>query len=528
MNNTRLGFVCLMLYLACFACTAVQIFIQPDYENTISVLLTAFSIICLVTYLLVEKPFDDAPLTSLSLLGFCVSAQFAALGAQTAQGQPFVQYLRAPIFTFSTLLTVQLIAIFAHFVYRRFRPFTDLRDWIARTFLSPLGVHDIPKPLMLWLLCPLGLAAVLRGGDDGGGASGKILHALQFLIWMPFLIVVYARQFGAAYATLKSQAPFLLIYSVLLIGIAVAKNTRFLMFAGPVTALLLYLVVCVREKSEMPRRSYVKVLLALGAATFVVVFLADLATAMAVTRDKRDTLTKVQLIEETYFTMLDRAKLDAYRNDFVMQTTTMQYDEVYLSNPILNRLSETKFHDNMLYFAQYFDDGDRDGIIEALGVKFVALLPQPAIDFLDIDIKKEKHFFSMGDIYAESAAGVSPGGYFTGSIWADAWVVFGLFWPFVICLMLWVVFIAIDSFTRLAPGYFISPIALCMAWTLFLYGIGGESFAVKATMLLRDLPQKVLLFALIYWPLRFFWPQLVFKPSEPQGQMESNRKIVTL
>jgi hypothetical protein len=57
-----------------------------------------------------------------------------------------------------------------------------------------------------------------------------------------------------------------------------------------------------------------------------------------------------------------------------------------------------------------------------------------------------------------------------------------------------------------------------MAWTIFLYGIGGESFAIKAAMLLRDMPQKLMLFVMLLIPIRMFAPSLFYRADLTQDQ----------
>lgn len=516
----RLAFVCTALALVCVLCFCLQLFMFDEPDNLVCVTLAVVGGLSVAFYLWSSRPFDDAPLSTLAILGLCITSYMAGLVSQTVQGDEFTRYLRTPIWTFSVLLVVQWVTMVTHYAYRKFRPFYGARNALAVGVWSRLGAHETPKPMALWLLGGVGLASMLKGGASMGDASGKALEAMTFMVWMPFLILVFQRVYGEGYASFKKQLPLVLLYASLIFMLGMALNVRQFMLIGPVTAMLLYMMVAVRDPSPMPGRSMSKVfvMLVLGAAA--VSMMADLATAMAVVRDKRDNASKLEFIEETYLAFQNKSGLQAYRDQGSVSALAGSYDETYLSNPVLNRFSETKFHDNMLFFSSSFSDADREEVIRQNKTKLLMVLPQPVLDALEIDLKKYLNQYSLGDVYVNAATGSPLGGFITGSIWADAWVIFDVFAPFVLAVMFILIFIVLDSMSRLEPGFFISPVGLCMAWTIFLYGMGGESFAIKGAMYLRDIPQKMLLYVLLYQSLKFFMPGLVYKsglPAVPAG-----------
>jgi hypothetical protein len=520
----RVQFVALAMTVFAWACVIGQCFIELEYVNVLASAETSISITVLALYLALSRPFDDAPVSSLALVGFCVSAQAAALVAQTVHGDPFVAHLRAPELTFKVLLAVQCLAIATHYVHRRFQPIHSLQQSIARNLLSPLGVHDVPGPFVLWTMGAVGGASMLMGGAESGNALGKLLQACDFMTWAPFLILVYRKHFGSRYCDIFKHLPFIGLFLLGIVLLAVSRNIRQFMFVGPVTALLVYFLISVRQHGLMGRENFVRIIsgFALGAVTIVLV--ADLATAMTVVRDKRADVTPREMVEETFHAMLDRNRLAAYRERQYLSTLIELYDEAYLSNPVLGRLSETKFHDNMLYFADRFDGEQVEEIMETLVGKVIVLLPQPALDFLGLKIKKYEYLYSMGDMYAFQANGGFLGGYYTGSIWADLYALGGAYFPLLVCVLSLIAFIVLDVLTRLDGDFFISPVAFCAAWVIFLYGLGGESVAHKMQFVLRDFPQKILLFVLLLAPLKFFWPNVVYRPANVAASDNPGRR----
>lgn len=510
---SRLDFVCRILHAVLLVCVVLQLWIDPSYENTLSVWMTGGAAVLLVEYLRRSRPFDDAPLSSLALLGFSVTSQLASLVAQTAQWTAYIELLRVPVTTFGILASVQLMAILVHYVYRRFEPLQAFKDGVAATVLTPLGVHAVPQPLVLWCMSSIGVASLLQGGAQFGDVSGKALQALEFMTWLPFLILVYERHFGEAYCSFKKQAPLVLLYALMVFGVGMARNARSLMFIGPMIAVLLYLMVSVRTPGAIPRKSMVKVAAGVVLAGVAVMVVSDLVTAMVVTRDKRDTSTRWEMVQETYHALTDRTRIQAYRDAGYLDTVNKPYDEVYLTNPVLARFSETKFHDNMFYFGGRFGDREREDLIKEVGMQILVLMPQPLIDWLDLNIKKWEYSYSMGDFYVDADHGGGVGSYFTGSIWADLLVMFGVFMPFAAMLMMLLTFMLLDALTRLNGAYFISPVGMCMAWTIFIYGVGGPSVSSKLALFLRETPQKVLLYAIVFWLVQLFVRRALFNPA---------------
>lgn len=480
----------------CVICGVMQFFIDNRYDNLIPTVLVVVTSSLMIQYLRVSESMSTHPLSSLALIGFTVSSQFGALITQSLDAAPFTYLLRAPFLTFSVLGAVHLVAIGTHWVYRHFKPFDNASQFIAIHVVTPLGGHTIPPTLTVWLLGGIGFFATASGGGQFGDVGGKFFAGLSFLIWLPFLIPIYHRIQGTNYSDINKQIPLIFLYAAIIVALALIKNFRALMFGGPIQLLIIYLVHLCRTPNLVTRRMLKSVIAAIVVFGLSMSSLSDLMTAMEIARAKRDSASARDVVEETYKTFVDKDKLTRYRQSKEMASVLDLYDENYLHNPMLARFTETKFHDNMLYFASRMDDSERDEILDNLGIRLLAILPQNLLDALDIKLQKEKYVFSMGDLYLSLDTGSDKGGFVTGSIWADCLVVAGSWFPFLVAFMLMLTFIMLDSLSRFGPGLYISPIATCTIWHIYLYGVGGESLSFKITQLVRDIPQKALLYAI--------------------------------
>lgn len=489
-------------------CVAIQLAIDSDIQNILCVALTVASTSLLVQYLWRSEAMISQPLSSFALLGFTASSQFIALAAQSFSGNAFTQSLRAPLLTFSVLAIVHVVAIIAHWVFRHFKPLQDTSNFISEKIYGPLGVHSIPEPTTLWLLSIIGLASIFFGGGDFGDAGGKFIAAFYFLMWTPFLIPLFQSVKLGNYCDLHKHMPFIALYALLVVGIAIAKNFRAMIFIGPLQLLFVYLIYKCRTNDFLPIK-HLKIFVILSILSALTLpILSDAMIAMEIARANRGKISAGEMLKDTYEAFLDTQKIEAYRATASLNASIALYDEQYINNPMMNRLSETKFHDNMIYFGSRFSENEIDAIIRNDFDKTLAIIPQNIIDLLDLKIKKSDYVYSNGDFYNNLHNGSNLGGFATGSVWADLYVITGMWLPFFIFIFLMVVFIPMDALSRFAPNAFISPAALCTTWHLYLYGIGGESIYFKLNQIFRNNTQTILLYALslfvISVSLRFF------------------------
>lgn len=485
------------LQAICLACWLAQWIIDGSPENLLAVSLVVASTSLVLQYLRLSQAMVTQPLSSFTLLGFTASSQFMALIAQTTELTSFTQYLRAPTLTFTVLAVVHCVVVLAHFVYRHFTPLTNASHFLARKILSPLNIHRIPTPAAIWMLASIGFMAAIFGGGGFGDVGGKLVAGFTFLMWVPYLIPIYAKVVGPSYGNPRHQYTLLIAYTIGIIAFAMVRNARAMLFAAPIQLTFLFILESCRVPTPLSRRVVTGLAVAALAGLLLMPSLADMVTAMEISRAKRATATPQEMIQDTVETFLDKDRLRLYREASRGRFIYVRYDESYLSNPLLARFTETKFHDNMIYFGSVLDDAGRDALIDNQLGKMLAIVPQNVFDFLEIKFQKRNYEYSSGDFYIFLNQGTEFGGFATGSIWADMYVIFGVWFPVVLFALITVVFILMDANSRFGPGMFICPSALCALWPLYLYGIGGESISFKIQQITRGTVQPALLYAAV-------------------------------
>lgn len=493
------------LQLFCLVAGIAQFFIQPSQENIVSTIWCVVASVATIQYLSRSESAKTHPFSSLGLLGFNITSLLTSLIAMSLYGLPVINGLRATEITFPALAILHFVAIGTHWVYRHFTPFDGAPQKIAKSFFKPIGLFATPHIYTIWIMGALGAVSMVFGYAETGDVGGKTIQALSFLCWMPFLIPFYFAKEGVDYCNIKKQAIFILGFVLLMIFIGLARNIRQIMLIGPMQLLFAYYIFLSSTNEKATASSVKKFILVMFVGSLAVYFTADLATAMVVARAKRDKSTYQEMIATT-FTVLtkERYRLQQYRDSTDIASSTSFYDEAYIPNPILARLSETKFHDNMFYFGSRFSDKNIEDLTEGFKDKIISILPETILKPLFRDFNKNDYIFSMGDYYLYLIAGEGRlSSFVTGSIWADFFTLFGWTFFFIATPYILLMYIALDSFSLRNRTLNVSAVGICTTWFIFIYGIGGESIPAKVAFLVRELPQRVLLYAFLFWGIRF-------------------------
>lgn len=511
------------LQAACLLCGILQAFISPTTDNLVATTYVVLGTTVILQYLLRSGCSSEYPITSLALLGLNITSLSASLLTMTAYWRPIVENLRAPEITFPLLASIHLAAVFAHWIYTKFTPFYNSSQILATKLLKPIGLFTTPHIAAVWIMGLIGAFSQFLGHANTGDVSGKAIQALGFLCWMPFLIPFYYKQSGENFCNFRKQLPFIIAFIATMIAIGLARNVRQIMMIGPLQlffAYYIYLAINNERFNYKTVQTYALGSIALIVSTLIA---TDLITAMGVARDKRDSGTYAEVIEETMNALLvERHKLDEYRARTELAATLSVYDEAYIPNPILARLSETKFHDNMFYFGGNFISDNPGELIEGMKDRAIATLPENFIKLFNPDYNKNESIYSIGDYYLYLMWGEARlSSFVTGSIWADFYTIFGYWYIFAALPYLTLVYILFNALCLKENNkVYVSAIAICTSWPIFIYGIGGESLVSKAALLAREIPQRIILYAAVFWIIHAILQLLKIAP--PKNKLWGN------
>ena len=477
-----------------FIAFAAQLIIDFSTDNIATSCIIMAYVLVTLFYFRWSNALKTHPLSSFAIFGFCVTSGFGALLAQSASWVAVSENLRQPLITFSLLALYQAIALTAHFLYRMLTSQESNKLGLMHNAFKALGIYAIPSVINLWFMGGIGLFSLLLS------YVSPVAQGLSFLAWTPFLIPIYSQQFGSAYCNAKRNYVLLGFFTGLIALMAMAFNARGMMLAGMATVLLLFLLVGMRSAKvvTLPMLLRFGMIGMLGAALSWPA--SNMVTAMVMARKDKFKVPITQMVSKTVENFLDPEKLDEYKKEVIVKDLRSSYDETYIANPMVARFVITKFHDNAIYFAGKISDKGADEVWKISNDFFWATLPQPWLDWLKIDVDKNKMYFSMGDVLVNLAVGQPLGGEKTGSIFGQGWVMFGNFFPIVYFFMCLILFAAIDIFSsRTATGVTaLSVIGMLNVWPNFLFGITADSLHHLFSGVVRGVVQSFILYAIVF------------------------------
>jgi hypothetical protein len=488
----------------------MQIAIDRSLANIVSSLLILVSSTVTIQYLRLAQAFRRVPLSSFSLLGFCITTQWGALILHSLSGTAVAGHLRDPLRTFALLGAFQGIAIAAHATFSNLRLTMSARRVVTERLLVPLGLFTVPNALQLWVmgLAGTGASYVTHTGFEHG-VGDKILAGFSYFCVAPVLIPLFRRRYGAAYCDLRVHTPALLAYLLTFVAVGIATNARVLVFSAAVAAGVIHLLFALDDQRPIDHIGVSKLIGIIAIAILSLNFTADLATAMLIGRAYRDrSHTQWDVIEETVDALRHPDKIAAYRDQDEAKSFWSRYDETYFDNQVLGRIVETKYHDNMFFFSRDVSPQDWLLVRDQVTARLWGILPAPVLERLRIPVDKRQYQYSMGDFWIELKYGKGVGGYATGSMLADGMALFGSWFCliyFVLCLFL---FLGWEVLVRTRGAEVrISVVALLMSVQLFQYGITAQSFDSLPAFIVRGLAQNIVLYLILFWGTRIVLPR---------------------
>jgi hypothetical protein len=477
----------------------LQCIIDPSAENVASVCIVLVSSLSLLAYLKWSGSADAQPLSTVALLGFCVTTQLGALLVQTAYWTPIRFSLYNPLLTFGTLAFYLAIAVLMHVVYRFFSRPAPGRVGLVRGFLSWLGIYQVPPSSALWFMGCFGLVSFPFSAHEG--VVARVASGFNFLTWAPFLLPLFIREVGPAYCNARRNRLFLVLYTVMVIILGIALNVRVVMFIGLATVALLYLLIGMRSNAPLTRKSVGRLCILAALLAALSPSLSDLATSMAIARGARGKVSPVEMVRKTISVWRRPALIAEYNRERTAVSRFAAYDEHYIENPLLARFVETKFHDNALHFAGALTTEESKEQLRKVTIDATwSALPTPLLKALHVGVNKDDMNFSMGDYLAYLSRGVPLGGRKTGSVFAQGMALMGVLYPILYAATCLLLYGLMDLLTiRSASGRAsLSPLAMMSMWMFFYRGITSDALSNQFVFVVRDFGQTVLIYVVMF------------------------------
>jgi len=492
-----------------------------DLENLASCAIIVLSAWIIAWYALRPDVFRAFPLSTITMLAFNFTTLTGALVFQTVSWRSVIYNLEVPITAFAMLTLAQLGFLIGHTIYRKLFFVAQIPVLLSKGIIRPLGGFEIPTNLQLWAIGILGLASmvgsrIILGAEiQTGNVIGKFFQALSPLMYLPYLIP-FLHKLDISRSTPSSPNWLMLVgYTASILVFTLMINARAVFVLAPLVFITVFYLCYLLGIITIPRKAWPSIIISTPFVLISGFLLLDLSTAMLVARAQRGAISPTELAALTVESFFDKNALQRYEARDTGGTQAQAYSEAYFRTGILGRFVTTKFHDNMFFYSRNFTDSERKKLTTYTYNRTVAILPQPAINLLGLNVRKDFNAASMGDFtyYLGSGDVHAFGGQRTGSAIQNAISIFGFASAFVFPLMAILISIAIDAFRNYAKqGLLFSPIILTS-----LIGptasLSLESITGVINFSTRGLAQSIILYAAVFFIMKIIFPG---KPKAPR------------
>jgi len=461
------------------------------------------------------------PISTLILLGYTLSYFLLPPFATLIEWKPVTNNLIHPELIYVHALVCLLFLLGAHVIYRNSYFARSLRTFMANRVYAPLGYFRPLGNAQLMIMGGIGLLAMAyqifvagSAREEVLGADSKFMLALFPLVYMPYCLLVRPVLGDVAARVPLSWKLALAAYTVPLVLVSMASNSRSAVLLGVSSIFIAYLYgIAVRL---IPGRIFRSRNLILAAIALLLVQgpIADMATSMVIVRSERSDLAASELLEATMNTFQNKRALEERRQ--LDGVKNYDWDEYYVGNVFLARLSNLKFADASLDLALRQDASAKTLLRNLEWQNVLGVFPQPLIDALGLPVDKDLVKASGGDLMLFTTTGDYDAlrGFRTGSIFGNGYAMFNWLYPFMLALAAILIFALADAqTTRIRnpdpasrAGHWVPvmnslTVARLFAWFFFLTSAatGVESMFALSHYILRGWVEALFIYLFAYW-----------------------------
>ena len=390
----------ILLILLCFAFLG-QCCVSTDMSAIVASAIAASGAFITIDYAFRAEYVYNYPLSILVLIGFPISLLLSPLLFTLLEVKNISYNLSLPVATFLHIFLASLVALFAHYCYRRTKQSTyirfNLNKLINRVRLfSPVSLKEAV------LMSLLGLAATAAQSWFSGELV--IIKSLQGFRFFSAIPCIYLIQSGELFDQSKQSSKrfsfsliLFVLYFISLGIISLGRNSRS-SFLEPIAVLFLFLLTqWLYGRLRLRLSSIFSILLVILVAFPL---FTDFATAMVMVRAQRESVQPIELLQLTLSKFEDRESIRTFRKNTLSPIQAGIWDENYLDNPIVARFAVVKYVDNSLEDALRLNDEDKRALRGFHFSRLIAILPQPILSVLPVDtnLKAEVASHGYGDM----------------------------------------------------------------------------------------------------------------------------------
>lgn len=357
--------------------------------------------------------------SSITILMYTAFFMLLPTIATLIEFKPLIYNLRDPFQTFTQLLIIQAALITIHLLYRKLsRRFVLKKHLYKMVFFNKLSYQELWATILIslvsYIYIILSYGLYNENGENSASDIPILLRIIGFIMGSAYSIVLifYMKKFDVIKRQYEPNNKLIILVVVMAFVTGLATNMRTNAISCFSAGLFLFVVYDLFYPLNLKQIFTVKNILIYGfMAYFFTGPFMDISTAMLLSRGDRNGKSGIEVLTETMSNINIKDDTDNYLNK-----NTLNWDEEYLSNHILNRFCSLKILDETLFHADRV--GFNNPIMrETLHEKVIDSFPGIIKKFLKVEDDKTLRQYSLTDkLYSLSVSGAGLGGLKIGTL----------------------------------------------------------------------------------------------------------------
>lgn len=485
-----------------------EIILFPSVENLFGCVMMIVSYVVFVNLFLKSSIIINFPFSFMMFLSMFMY-RYLPLPITLLEGKPVSYGMEMPIKTFYLETILYIVSCLAFYFATR----NNRENNILKRYLDRFGFYNKGNAVVFWIMgisgCIIRLITFSMGDIETGNVVGKLLLEMVNFIYVPVILFFpcFYKKDSAKKVNFKKAIVWIYILFISIINLAAnSRNSIMIPFATIILLYILYLCVYNISLSKIlkPANIIIAIILVVG----VTKLLNVTSDAILSTRNIREDISFVELIEVTYSNIINSNSQSKIKDLSEPTSYSQGWTETYIDNDFLNRYANMRITDQTLYLGEILGNTRMSIMRKDFFNRVICILPQPVIDKIGLEINKNDYISSRGDalyVYSGLGKSYSWGGYRVTSHLGDGLATFGYLYFIFQYIMFFIIFKLLNSFSyyHKEEGIKYSIYGLLSLYTCLGMFRNANGIMGDVGFILRGYWEEIIIFIVVFNIARF-------------------------
>jgi hypothetical protein len=499
-SNQNLGIIKFFFNLLTLLCFFIQIFLGETLEDYYcTIILVALNLI-VSQYCFNEKILFLYPISTFIIFCTNIFIGGSALIFKTFFLEPVAMRLHLPLETFVFSFLCIIYLIICHYSYRKINVFSLIKNKFSNILIKLEKKSNFEFNNFIGNFCFLFLILIFLFLERTEQKSllENIADGLGGFIVMPLIFLLFVSIYNEAKQKNYKYYIYITVYMILVFLYSLASNSRSFFLDKINLVLILLLFFLILGIIKITYRFFFKTLIFFIVAILISPILNNYSESMLSVRILRseNINNPTQNIYNFFENVLDKSQIK-----FIDNNSSNLFKEDYIPSSIIGRINTIYTTDNLFFASKYLTSSSVQKIQDYEKNQILSIFPEFFIKIFDKDFNKNYYIENTtASLFYKAVESDFVGPKSVGSMFATLQIYHNYYFLIYFYLITIVCFVVADSFWLKTQRFSNLLFPMFYATGGALTGIFAvTSISVLMNLVLRGIPQIIILYALLLW-----------------------------